>query len=308
MEDTPTDIQPQFQPDSNVASDQQIHQQSSDGRSSKKKRCGRCQECRMPDCGTCKFCRDKKKFGGPGKLKKSCVKRHCTMLHEIVPNGSAVPMLSKTEVLRDLLTSTNYVKLGDFPDKPIPPDVLKLLQPPMQAKKRCDITHLLLQQNRKILPILGDGNCFFRSISFYLFNTQNEHLQVRKEIVEFISDNAHLFHFLVINDNENYTLVDHLESVRKPMVWASQVEIQAAVDLYGVPIYLFTPNTSGPGYYWQCYSKRTFAVPELRHHHIELAHQSSVHFDCIVDVTTRRPCTVPPCLSPRLCNTVITIQ
>ena len=106
-------------------------------------------------------------------------------------------------------------------------------------------------------------------------------------------------------ENENYTLVDHLESVRKPMVWASQVEIQAAVDLYGVPIYLFTPNTSGPGYHWQCYSKRTFAVPELRHHHIELAHQSSVHFDCIVDATIMRPCTVPPRLSPRK---VITIQ
>ena len=106
MEDAPTDIQPQFRPDSNVASDQQIHQQSSDGRSNKKKRCGRCQECRMPDCGTYKFCRGKKKFGGPGKLKKSCVKRHCTMLNETVPNGSAMPMLSKTEVLRDLLIST----------------------------------------------------------------------------------------------------------------------------------------------------------------------------------------------------------
>ena len=45
-----------------------------------------------------------------------------------------------------------------------------------------------------------------------------------------------------------------------------------------------------------------------RHHHIELAHQSSVHFDCIVDATTMRPCTVPPRLSPRICNTVITIQ
>ena len=308
MEDAAPDTQPQSLPDSKVANDGQKHQQSSDGRSNKKKRCGQCQECRMPDCGTCKFCRDKKKFGGPGKLKKSCVKRHCTMLDETSLNGSAVPTLSKMEVLRDLLTSPNYVKLGDFPDKPIPPEVLELLQSPVQPKKQCDITHLLLQQNRKIQPILGDGNCFFRSISFYLFNTQKEHLQVRKEIVEFISDNTHLFHFLVINENENYTLVRHLESVRKPMVWASQVEIQAAVDLYGVPIYLFTPNTSGPGYHWQCYSKRTFAVPELRHHHIELAHQSSVHFDCIVDATTMRPCTVPPRLSPRICNTVITIQ
>ena len=166
----------------------------------------------------------------------------------------------------------------------------------MQAKEQCDITHLL-QQNRKIQPILGDGNCFFRSLSFYFFNTQEEHLRVRKEIVEFISDNVHLFQPLVISEERNYTLADHLESARKPMVWASQVEIQAAVDLYGVPIYLFTPNVSGSGYHWYCYSKRTLAAPELKHHHIELAHQSSVHFHCIVDATTRKPCTVPPQLT-----------
>ena len=141
MEDAVPDTQPQSLPDSKVANDGQKHQQSSNGRSNKKKRCRQCQECRMPDCGTCKFCRDKKKFGGPGKLKKSCVKRHCTMLHETSLNGSAVPTLNKTEVLRDLLTSPNYVKLGDFPDKPIPPEVLELLQSPVQPKKQCDITH-----------------------------------------------------------------------------------------------------------------------------------------------------------------------
>ena len=27
------------------------------------------------DCGTCKFCKDKKKFGGPGTLKKKCVQK-----------------------------------------------------------------------------------------------------------------------------------------------------------------------------------------------------------------------------------------
>ena len=138
MEDVAPDTQPQSLPDSKVANDGQKHQQSSDGRSNnKKKRYGQCQECRMPNCGTC---RDKKKFGGPGKLMKSCMKRHCTMLHETSLNGSTVPTLSKTEVLRDLLTS-NYVKLGDLPDKPIPPEVLELLQSPVQPKKQCTSHH-----------------------------------------------------------------------------------------------------------------------------------------------------------------------
>ena len=42
------------------------------------KRCGSCQGCLAKDCKTCKFCRDKKKYGGPGKLKQCCVKKKCT--------------------------------------------------------------------------------------------------------------------------------------------------------------------------------------------------------------------------------------
>ena len=30
------------------------------------------------DCGTCKYCKDKRKFGGPGIKKKGCEKRKCT--------------------------------------------------------------------------------------------------------------------------------------------------------------------------------------------------------------------------------------
>lgn len=43
------------------------------------KRCGLCEGCLAKDCMICKFCRDKKKYGGPGKLKQCCVKKKCTM-------------------------------------------------------------------------------------------------------------------------------------------------------------------------------------------------------------------------------------
>ena len=44
----------------------------------KRKRCGQCQECQADDCGECRHCIDMPKFGGPGKRKKCCIKRHCT--------------------------------------------------------------------------------------------------------------------------------------------------------------------------------------------------------------------------------------
>ncbi|KAF3687069.1 Lysine-specific demethylase 2A [Channa argus] len=40
-------------------------------------RCKRCEACIRPECGDCNFCRDMKKFGGPGKLKQTCVLRQC---------------------------------------------------------------------------------------------------------------------------------------------------------------------------------------------------------------------------------------
>uniref|UniRef100_A0AAR2L112 [histone H3]-dimethyl-L-lysine(36) demethylase n=1 Tax=Pygocentrus nattereri TaxID=42514 RepID=A0AAR2L112_PYGNA len=40
-------------------------------------RCKRCEACLRTECGDCNFCRDMKKFGGPGKLKQTCVLRQC---------------------------------------------------------------------------------------------------------------------------------------------------------------------------------------------------------------------------------------
>lgn len=40
-------------------------------------RCKRCKACRRSECGDCAYCRDMKKFGGPGRLKKSCILRQC---------------------------------------------------------------------------------------------------------------------------------------------------------------------------------------------------------------------------------------
>ena len=43
----------------------------------KRKRCGTCEGCLCTDCGKCKYCLDKPKFGGHGTLKQCCAKRRC---------------------------------------------------------------------------------------------------------------------------------------------------------------------------------------------------------------------------------------
>ncbi|KAG8545780.1 hypothetical protein GDO81_020329 [Engystomops pustulosus] len=41
-------------------------------------RCRKCEACVRTECGECNFCKDMKKFGGPGRMKQSCLKRQCT--------------------------------------------------------------------------------------------------------------------------------------------------------------------------------------------------------------------------------------
>ncbi|XP_062940443.1 lysine-specific demethylase 2B-like [Cynocephalus volans] len=50
-------------------------------------RCRQCEACVLTDCGQCRYCKDMKKFGGPGRMKQSCVRRQCL-----------APVLSQTTV------------------------------------------------------------------------------------------------------------------------------------------------------------------------------------------------------------------
>merc|ERR1719232_2435035 len=41
--------------------------------------CFECTACKNKDCMNCKWCHDKKKYGGPGRLNKRCITRRCTI-------------------------------------------------------------------------------------------------------------------------------------------------------------------------------------------------------------------------------------
>uniref|UniRef100_A0A4W4G029 [histone H3]-dimethyl-L-lysine(36) demethylase n=1 Tax=Electrophorus electricus TaxID=8005 RepID=A0A4W4G029_ELEEL len=49
----------------------------SSGSRRRRTRCRRCEACVRVECGLCHFCRDMKKFGGPGRMKQSCILRQC---------------------------------------------------------------------------------------------------------------------------------------------------------------------------------------------------------------------------------------
>ena len=93
------------------------------------------------------------------------------------------------------------------------------------------------------------------------------------------------------------TIEEHLENMKTPMVWASQSEIQATVELYSVPLYLYTQTPDKHGYHWLHYKPRLSLDSTGKQRHIELAHPGSVHFDLIVDADTMNPSLNPPQLT-----------
>ncbi|KAM7417598.1 hypothetical protein PAMA_017300 [Pampus argenteus] len=59
-------------------------------------RCKRCAGCCRKECGTCQYCHDMRKFGGPGRMKKGCIMRQC--LAPALPNTARCAVCGEGEL------------------------------------------------------------------------------------------------------------------------------------------------------------------------------------------------------------------
>ena len=102
---------------------------------------------------------------------------------------------------------------------------------------------------REIKRMVGDGNCFFRSLSHQLFSSEEKHYTVRSTLVRFENLNKSLFSAYLMADNEP-TIDSHVKKMSRPQVWATQVEIFAASSFFQIPIYSLY-YTSVTEFHWE---------------------------------------------------------
>ena len=95
-------------------------------------------------------------------------------------------------------------------------------------------------ETRSILPILGDGNCLFRSLSAFLLQGQFLHLHLRKATCKFIV--AHAPKFSAILGGEN--LLAHAKTMSINGTWGTEVEIFAVATMFQCPIYVYSRGGS----------------------------------------------------------------
>lgn len=75
--------------------------------------CGSCPGClRLEDCGKCDYCRDRRKFGGPNRMRQKCRLRQCT--GSMAPSRHRAPITSQNSGSRRRKQQTLHgVLLGD---------------------------------------------------------------------------------------------------------------------------------------------------------------------------------------------------
>lgn len=86
---------------------------------------------------------------------------------------------------------------------------------------------------RQEKEILGDGNCFFRAVSFCLTNSEDFYNVMRSAVCQHIIENKELFEPFT---NGEQSIDNHLKlsNMSQTGTWATQVEIFATARLLNV--------------------------------------------------------------------------
>ncbi|XP_053376119.1 lysine-specific demethylase 2B-like isoform X2 [Mercenaria mercenaria] len=77
-------------------------------------RCKKCEPCTRDDCMECNFCKDMRKYGGPGRAKQSCISRQC--LAPILPKGIVCLICKMPQCLLDKPVKTDGAVDDDAED------------------------------------------------------------------------------------------------------------------------------------------------------------------------------------------------
>lgn len=94
---------------------------------------------------------------------------------------------------------------------------------------------------RRVIPIRGDGNCLFRSISYIVFGGQERHREIRLCVVDRIVQNWSRYKDFIIGDTSyGYHMVnanDYRKLMSSDGEYAGHVELHAVSELF--PEYTF---------------------------------------------------------------------
>ncbi|XP_014827040.1 PREDICTED: uncharacterized protein LOC106906318, partial [Poecilia mexicana] len=122
--------------------------------------------------------------------------------------------------------------------------------------------------------IVGDGNCFFRAVSQAISGNQKSHRKIRLAVVNQLKRNSHMYDSILRSEYSSISQYIDISRMQYVGSWATEVEIQAAADYFGVNIFTFCDNK------WLEYS----SLSTLFNSGIYLQNISGNHYETVVCV------------------------
>ncbi|CAM9486523.1 unnamed protein product [Pylaiella littoralis] len=100
----------------------------------------------------------------------------------------------------------------------------------------------LRNQGLRVVPVEGDGNCLFRSVSHQVYGDDSHHRLVRARCMEYMESEAHFFEPYVEGDMAAF--LRYLDVKRQNAVWGDDPEVQALCEIYDRPaeIWAYDPQ------------------------------------------------------------------
>ena len=129
---------------------------------------------------------------------------------------------------------------------------------PINISHMTNLTTRLARIGRKPANIVGDGNCFFRSISHQLYGTEVRHPQIRALAIQHLINNPE--HFVEYNTDQSW--LHYLQSMSTLGTWADHIIIQAVANTNNLRINItesapnFSESTTVSSIYAQSEAQR----------------------------------------------------
>ena len=138
-----------------------------------------------------------------------------------------------------------------------------------------------IEHPNTIKNIMGDGNCFFRAISFCLSGNENNHLLVRKAIVVHLLKNKNKFENRLRDGFANVSNYVTKSKVFQNGTWATEMEIMVLANLIETDIYIYDEQN----FKWSIFSGKDVQLGKVTSDKgIYLRHTQGIHYDVVLSV------------------------
>lgn len=146
-----------------------------------------------------------------------------------------------------------------------------------RINERIEVPSRALGQPCASKQINGDGNCFFRAISYSLSYIENHHIEIRSAICTYILENENVFKtFLRSNDS---SVKSHVSLMMQKEKWATELEILALAHMLRIDVFTYSDGRwlkfSGQIFYSSLHSKAG---------RLYLDHKDGNQYDVVIDV------------------------